>query len=241
MIPQLSADLPAALLPGEIVPGDSRLLPAEPAPPHLDERTLRGVAQRAMAAGEGGATTVGVAGLQHGDGATTVARNLALCLADGFGKRVVLVEANQRSPSLRRVFGMPDGPGLTDVLARRISLGGALQMAGGHRQLVVLPAAMREGGLIAADDLRALLAALLAFADAAVVDLAPVMPYKDTVAACRACDGMVLVMRGGHSTIAGGRAAVERVQAAGGNVLGGVLNRERAVVPRKFRKKGLLF
>ncbi len=241
MVPSLSADTPDALLPGELIPGDARLLATDPALLRLDDQALRDVALRAIAAGEGGTMTVGVAGLQHGDGATTVARNLAVCLAGSFGKRVVLVEANQRSASLRRAFGLPDGPGLTDVLARRISLGGALQMAGEHQHVVVLPAAMREGGLIAADDLRALLAALVEFVDAAVVDLAPVGPYKDTVAACRAVDGMVLVMRGGHSTIAGGRAAVERVQAAGGNVLGGVLNRERGVVPRGLRKKGLLF
>ncbi len=241
MISSLSTDIAEALLPGELVPGDPRLLPTHPALPRLGDQALRDVALRAMAAGDGGATTVGVAGLQHGDGATTVARNLAVCLAEDFGKRVVLVEANQRSASLRRAFGLPDGPGLTDVLARRISLGSALQMARGHKQIVLLPAAMREGGLIAADDLRALLGALLEFVDAAVVDLAPVGPYKDTVAACRAVDGMVLVMRGGHSTFAGGRAAVERVQAAGGNVLGGVLNRERVVVPRALRKKNLLF
>ncbi len=241
MIARISADTQDTLLPGELVPGDARLLPADPALLRLGEQALHQVALRAMAAGEGGTMTVGVAGLQHGDGATTVARNLAVCLAGGFGKRVVLVEANQRSPSLRRAFGLPDGPGLTDVLARRISLGGVLQMAGEHQHVVVLPAAMREGGLIAADDLRALLGALLEFVDAAVVDLAPLGPYKDTVAACRAMDGMVLVMRGGRSTIEGGRAAVSRVQEAGGNVLGGVLNRERVVVPRVLRKKGLLF
>ena len=237
MIPRLSWDSPDALLPGEIVARDARLLPADPNVLRLGEQALRDVALRAMAAGEGGTMTVGVAGLQHGDGATTVARNLAVCLAESFGKRVVLVEANQRSASLRRTFGLADGPGLTDVLARRISLGGVLQMAGEHHQVVVLPAAMRESGLIAADDMRALLAALLEFVDAAVVDLAPVTPYKDTVVACRAFDGMVLVMRGGRSTIDDGRAAVARVQAAGGQVLGGVLNRERNVVPRMFRRK----
>ncbi len=221
MLPRLLSDTREALLPGELVPGDARLLPTDPTLLRLSNQALRDVALRAMAAGEGGTMTVGVAGLQHGNGATTVARNLAVCLAEGFGKRVVLVEANQRSASLRRAFGLPDGPGLTDVLARRISLGGVLQMAGEHQQIVLLPAAMRESGLIAADDLRALLGALLAFVDAAVVDLAPVGPYKDTVAACRAFDGMVLVMRGGHSTVADGRVAVERVQAAGGECAGG--------------------
>ncbi len=228
--------LPPAGAALDLVPARDSLLPADASLLRLGGGALRGVALRAMAAGEGGATMVGVAGLQHGDGATTVARNLAVCLAEDFGKRVVLVEANQRSASLRRAFGLPDGPGLADVLARRISLGGVLQMADAHRQVVLLPAAMRESGLIAADDLRALLVALLAFVDAAVVDLAPVVPYKDTVAACRAVDGMVMVMRAGSSTIDGSRMAMARLQDAGGTILGGVLNRQRSVVPFSRRR-----
>jgi Mrp family chromosome partitioning ATPase len=219
-------------LPGELPPGDLGAPSLAPGLLTLDQAMMRGVATRAMAAGAAGLTAVGVASLRHGEGATTVARGLAACLAQSFGKRVVLVEANQRSACMRAAYGLPDGPGLGDVLARRVSLGGALQLGGEHRQVVVLPASVQPMGVIGAADLRELLVELLGYVDAAVVDLAPVLPYRDTVDVCSALDGVALVMRGGSSTVSDGRAAVQRVQAAGGSVLGGVLNRERVVVPR---------
>ena len=171
---------------------------------------------------------MGVAGLQHGDGATTVARGLAVCLAGAFGKRVMLVEANQRSPSLRRELGLADGPGLADVLARRASLGSALQAAGEHRQVLVLPASIRELGGVTAAGLRELLRALLDYVDAAVVDLAPAVPYRDTGAVCSALDGVALVMRSGRSTVQDGRAATAAIKSGEGRVLGAVLNRSQA-------------
>ncbi len=192
-----------------------------------DQVELRHLATRALAAGQGGVTAVGVAGLQHGDGATTIARGLAVCLASAFGKRVVLVEANQRSPSLRRLLGLANGPGLADVLGRRTSLGGALQVAGEHRQVLVLPASIRQLGGVTAAGLRELLVALLEYVDAAVVDLAPAVPYRDTGAVCAALDGVALVMRGGHSTVQDGRAGTAAIRGGDGRVLGAVLNRSR--------------
>lgn len=215
------------MLPGEIGLGNSLVPLLEPGVLTLDPGTMLGVATKAMAAAPVGMTSVGVASLQHGEGATTVARALAVCLAQSFGKRVVLVEANQRSACLRRVYGLPDGPGLGDVLARRVSLGGALQMAGEHRQIVVLPASVRETGAMTAAGLREVLLELLGYVEAAVVDLAPVLPYRDTAGVCSALDGVALVMQGGRASVADGRAGVAKVVEAGGVVLGGVLNRER--------------
>ncbi len=215
---------PVALLPGELpalaVPG---LLDGGVAS-SVDQAAMRTVAIRAMAAGAGGLTSVGVAGLRHGDGATTVARALAVCLAESFGRRVVLVEANQRTACFRRVFGLPDGPGLADVLARRVSLGGAVQVAGEHARVLVLPASVRDVAVFGAAELRGLMGVLLDHADAAVVDLAPVLPYRDTSAVCAGVDGVALVVRAG-SAAADGRRGVAMMREAGAAMLGAVLNR----------------
>ena len=216
------------LLPrGELPHGAGDVVQPDTRSPRADQIELRHLATRALAAGQGGVTAVGVAGLQHGDGATTVARGLAVCLAGAFGKRVVLVEANQRSPSLRRLLGLANGPGLADVLDRRASLGGALQAAGEHRQVLVLPASIRQLGGVTAAGLRELLVALLEYVDAAVVDLAPAVPYRDTGAVSAALDGVALVMRGGHSTVQDGRAGTAAIRGGDGRVLGAVLNRSR--------------
>jgi Mrp family chromosome partitioning ATPase len=220
-----------SLLPGEMQVAPWAYSPADPSVLTLDQDVLKGRAMKAMALGDGRLTAVGVAGLQHGAGATTVARNLAICLAAQFGKRVVLVEANQRSPSLRRMYGLPDAPGLSDVLAHAATLGASLQIAGEDARILMLPASVKQATILTADGLRAVLATLFGHADAVVVDLAPIIPYRDTAALCAALDGVALVLRGGASTLKDGRDAVARIQEAGTPVLGAVLNREKRVVP----------
>ena len=224
------------LLPGELPQVGWAGPGADPLLVTIEQTAMRELATRALAAGAAGVTAVGVTAAQHGEGTTSVARSLAVCLAASFGKRVVLVEANQRTPSLRRVFSLADGPGLEDVVSRRASLGGALHMGGEHRQVLVLPAALREGAVIEAAALKEVLTALLGHADAVVVDLAPVLPYRDTGLICGALDGVGLVVRSEAATVEDGKLAVAGLREAGVSVLGAVLNRERAVVTRYLER-----
>jgi Mrp family chromosome partitioning ATPase len=225
------------LLPGEL----PRNVWGEPAVPlpllTLDQAMMKGLAMKALAAGEAGTVAVGIAAPHHGDGATTIARALATCLAATFRKRVVLVEANQRSPSLRQLYSLPDGPGLSDVLTNRVQLGGVLQIAGGHRGVLVLPAStMTLAANVGAMALRTVLDALLDHADAVVLDLPPVLPYRDTALLCAALDGVALVLRGGHTKVAESRRAITTLREAGVPVLGAILNREQPAVPRRLSR-----
>jgi len=225
------------LLPGEL----PRNVWGEPAVPQplltLDQAMMKRVAMKALAAGEAGTAAVGIASLHHGDGATTIARALATCLAATFRKRVVLVEANQRSPSLRQLYNLPDGAGFSDVLTNRVPLSGALQIAGGHRGVLVLPAStITMAANVGAQALRTVLESLLGHADAVVVDLPPVLPYRDTGLLCAALDGVALVLRGGYAKIADSQMAIASLRGAGVPVLGAILNREKSVLPRPFAK-----
>ncbi len=227
--------------------GTARLLPGEslawPVPASdgqaisLDTACLHMLATRALAAGEAGQISVGVASLHHGEGASTVARGLADCLAMQFGKRVVLVEANQRSPSLRRIFGLSDAPGLGDVVARRVSLGSALQATGAPSRVLALPASMMPQPGVSGISLRGVLATLLVHADAVVVDLAPIVPYRDTVPLCAGLDGVVMVLRQGRSLDSEALAAIGDLRQGGARVLGAVLNRTRGR-RRLFSRRG---
>src|ERR687890_2054191 len=51
-----------------------------------------------------------------GDGKSLTAANLALTMAQEYNQRVLLLDADLRRPSLHRLFGISDTPGLTDVL-----------------------------------------------------------------------------------------------------------------------------
>src|SRR5580765_8877556 len=61
-----------------------------------------------------------------GEGKSITAANLALTMAREYQRPVCIVDANLRSPRLHQLFGLPDGPGLADVLSGRVPLEEAL-------------------------------------------------------------------------------------------------------------------
>src|SRR5262245_13060936 len=66
-------------------------------------------------------------GVLVGEGVTVTATNLAMALAEIGGNRVLLVDANLREPGIESLLGLPQGPGLSELLADRISLERALR------------------------------------------------------------------------------------------------------------------
>ena len=119
-------------------------------------------AHRAIAAGlqtDGGIRrqVLLVAGCLPGEGASTVAVNVALSLAR-LGDRVLLVDADLRRPRAARHLGVADGPGLTEVLAGTVPVETAVQRGGGGL-LAVLPAGAMHanpGDLLGSAGMRAL-------------------------------------------------------------------------------------
>jgi Mrp family chromosome partitioning ATPase len=61
-----------------------------------------------------------------GEGKSTIARNLAVALCES-GQRVVVVETDLRRPMQSGLFGLPAGPGLTEVLTGDATLSDVLQ------------------------------------------------------------------------------------------------------------------
>jgi Mrp family chromosome partitioning ATPase len=232
---------------GDDARGRVRLLPARPGGTSVDQaqrgapvltvdgEVMLGLARRCLKAGRDGLAAVGVAALHHGDGASTIARSVAACLATSFGKRVVLVEANLRSPCLRQTYRLAQGPGLSDVLAGSAALEDSLLSARGFGKLLVLPASTLPAGNPAAlrgPVLRAAMTRMFAYADILVFDLAPVLPYPDTGLLCGSLDGVVLVLRAGQSRQSDSRRGLKALRDEGVPVLGAVLNREKSFIPR---------
>jgi receptor protein-tyrosine kinase len=193
----------------------------------VDARLMRDLAARSLAAGRAGLTKVGVAAIQHGEGATTIARSLAACLSETFGKRVVLVEGNHRSPCLRTLCGLPPGAGFFDVLSGAASVESTLRMSRVAGKMLILPAS-DCGFLMGArfeSAFETLLAELLFYAEAVIVDLPPLLAYPDAALLGRSLDGVAVVMRAGRTTRREGTQAVEALAASGVKVMGAVLNR----------------
>ncbi len=69
---------------------------------------------------ESDAKTFAITSPLSGDGKSTVASNLSVCIAQA-GRKVLLVDCDLRRPSIAKVFGLTHPLGLTDLLAGRES------------------------------------------------------------------------------------------------------------------------
>ena len=105
---------------------DQRLVAAL-APQSLAAEQYRSLRTRIKRAENGRAVrAIVVTSPNKGDGKSLTAANLALTMAQEFQQRVLLIDADLRRPSLHRLFGIAETPGLTDVLMGGATLDDAL-------------------------------------------------------------------------------------------------------------------
>jgi capsular exopolysaccharide synthesis family protein len=169
------------------------------------------------------------------EGKSFVAANLAISFARHKAARVLLIDGDMRRSSLHKLLGAPPGPGLTEYLAGKASLTQIMQrpMPGnaGHPLPAGLASLIFIPGGIASDkaaDLSGnrrfvrLIAEAAPHFDWIVVDSSPVNLVSDGVNLARACDGVLLVARGGTTKYEVAQRALAELKAS--KVLGLVLN-----------------
>jgi capsular exopolysaccharide synthesis family protein len=170
-----------------------------------------------------GIRTVLVASALPQEGKTLTATNLALTLSESYRRRVLLVDADLRQPSLHKVFQVPNTSGLSDGLAafpeRKLSL---VQLS---PVLALLPGGAPEpdpmGALTSARMRRIVTEAAAAF-DWVIIDTPPVGLLPDANLLAAMVDAALLVVRAGRTPFAAVQKAVEAV--GRDRVLGIVLN-----------------
>ncbi|MCF6158933.1 MAG: lipopolysaccharide biosynthesis protein [wastewater metagenome] len=63
----------------------------------------------------------------HTEGSTTIVANLGNYLSNKAGHRILIIDANVKTPTMHKIFNVPNSPGLTDILEGRISFEKASQ------------------------------------------------------------------------------------------------------------------
>jgi len=170
-----------------------------------------------------------------GEGTSTVARNIALALAQHRNERVLLIDANLRSPSQHQAFGLEMPEGLGDVLLGPKTLTSAVQedvvpglslLASGRA--MESPAQLLT---IASASLQSVIIALLSLYDWIIIDSPPATSYPDVAAIAGACGGAFLVVEAEKTRQEVVEEAKRVLDTSGVNVLGAVLNRRRFHIP----------
>jgi polysaccharide biosynthesis transport protein len=143
-----------------------------------------------------------------------------------FDRRVCVMDANLRAPQLREVFGLPEGPGLVDVLTERARLEDALIHID-DLNLTVLPGgdATPQPELLGSIAMRRIMQALRAQFDRIVIDAPPAIPVADVALLTPLVDGLMLVVRAGVTPKATIHDAISGI--GSDKLLGVVLNDKR--------------
>lgn len=195
--------------------------------------------------GAGECRVLGVTSSFQGEGKSLTSINLAYTFAQA-GKDVLLIEGDMRLPTMAARLAMAGKPGLSNVLVGTDSMAKSVQEydaieAGRATSFDVLvsgdiPPTPSE--LLGSSQMSAFLVKMKEQYDVIILDLPPVEVVSDAVVASRLVDGMIVVVRAGH-TVRGGLAdTMRQLKLAGAHVLGFVFNGAASTGGGKYYKKG---
>lgn len=175
----------------------------------------------AFATSHGLPRTLAITSTREGEGKSTTALALAEVIGRT-GRRVLLIDADLRSPSQHRFVGLENRVGLSNLMAGGEDMDAALHDTG-RRGLTVLPAGPpppNPAELLSGDRLNDLLSRLLDRFDHVVIDAPPVLGLADAPLIARAVEGLVYVVEAEKTPRRAVKAALLRLRAVGGRVFG---------------------
>ncbi|WIM94221.1 polysaccharide biosynthesis tyrosine autokinase [Actinoplanes oblitus] len=172
-----------------------------------------------------------LAGTSRKEGTTAVTCGLAIAMAET-GARVVLVDANLRTPGVGRYLSLDPAPGLAEVLSGAARVPDVLRESLNGR-LTVLPAGAQTpdpGGLLASPRLPATVRTLTERFDVVLVDAPPLNGPADAAVLGKVTDSALLVVRANRTRTADVEKSMELLERIGAKLAGAVLN----ALPRKL-------
>ncbi|MBV6726180.1 polysaccharide biosynthesis tyrosine autokinase [Nocardioides daeguensis] len=170
-----------------------------------------------------------------GEGKTSTAVNLALSLAQG-GNRTLLVEADLRRPMAAKRLGMDEAVGLTNVLVGRIKAADVVQTHddSGLSFVASGPIPPNPAELIQSNAMEDFLAYAREEYDIVLIDAPPLLPVTDAALLAAKADGALVILSHGKVTREQVRHSIERLDQVDAHLAGLVLNK----VPAKGRSYG---
>jgi receptor protein-tyrosine kinase len=171
--------------------------------------------------------TLVISSASPAEGKSFTATNLALTQAQLADKRILLADFDFRRPSVDKTLQLPAGPGITDYLRGEAPLEKAIRKLDGMN-LYVMTAGRTVSNpleLLNLRECRALLNLLRDSFDWVIIDSPPLLFAADANLLSTMCDGTVLVVRIGSTTVETVSRALQSL--CENNVLGIVVNGAR--------------
>jgi len=162
------------------------------------------------------------------EGKSTTTANLAVVFAQQ-GKRVLLIDADLRKPTVHYTFRTENHIGLSNVLTRQASLEEAVATTA-QDKLWVLPSGPippNPSELLGSKGMTTLLEQAKDQYDVIILDTPPVLAVTDAQILSNLADGVVLVVSSGKTEIDAAKKAKELLESAKAKILGVVLNNKK--------------
>jgi capsular exopolysaccharide synthesis family protein len=179
-----------------------------------------------FSSGKGSIKTVLVTSAVAGEGKSTTAANLAAVMAQS-GRKVLLIDADLRRPSLHRYFPREQGRGIVRLLTTDCAVEEAIQASSVENLDLLLcigiPANPSE--LLGSERARLVLDQLKARYDLIVIDSPVLISVPDSVILAVRSDAVLMIHRPGSAERLLVRKARERLDEVDANVIGLVLNK----------------
>jgi protein-tyrosine kinase len=131
------------------------------------------------------------------EGKSFTSSNLAQVMVRQHGRRVLLIDADLRSPRLHLMLGTTAGPGLSEYLQGSNDEFSIIQR-GPMENLFFIPAGTAledQAELIGNGRLKMLLQRLEPLFDWIIIDSPPAIPVSDASVLAKVCDGVLIVVR----------------------------------------------
>lgn len=172
------------------------------------------------------AKTIGVISIKGGVGKTTVASNLGAVLANEFGKKVLIVDANFSAPNLGLHFGLikPENATIHDVVTGKAAIEKATYVhdAGFH----FIPGSLVASGKIDVYSLKKKLKDFKKNYDIVLIDSSPTL-NSEILATMIASDELLVVTSPDYPTLSCTIRAIKLARQKNTPIVGLILNKHR--------------
>lgn len=182
---------------------------------------------------------IGVTSAVSGEGKSVTSANIAYTMAQS-GRRVLLLEADMRLPTLAGRLHIRRKPGLSNLLAGQCSGNDILQKTQLQPNLWVAAAGdipPNPAELLGSGRMAATLEALSVHFDVVIVDLPPVTAVADALVVSKQVDGMVIVVRQDYSDRISVEETVRQLRFAEARILGFVMT-DADLQKKKYKRYG---
>lgn len=183
-----------------------------------------------------GGRTIQFIGSAEGEGASTIAREFARTAADKIGNAVLLVDMDNHSPNQHDAFEITAEHDWMESIRNKTGIENATVRVG--RSNLSIGMISRDGDLnpqiLDTPDFKNLWNDLAGKFEFIVLDSPPVSSASDGVLLSPLVDGVILVVEAEKTRWPVVQISKEKIAAAGGNILGVVLNKRKYYIPESI-------